>query len=585
MGATLAEAELALKRIAAGAQPASLESPTLDFKEDKPSRADMERIIADAAICFANAAGGILAVGVADKLRGAAALAGTDLDPNIVRQRVFELTSPPLNVEVLRYRENPRILLVLVPESVEIHADNRGRATHRINTNCVPVMPGDYQRLREEKQGLDWSALPTDLPLGAIDGEALVVARRLLARFSDERRLVAGQSDVDVLRAVGALTPEGRVTRAGALMFWPPEFAADEFVYQYRATPGGEPRTVSRLRSPLVSTFQRLMDLVEARQSITPITLPNGQQIALADFPVLAVREVISNAICHRDYHRNEPCTIEHSPEVFSVTSPGPLVSGVTLTNILTTSSRPRNRALTKIARALGLAEELGRGIDRIYRELIKGGRELPHIEAEFDRVRLTFVGGAINTQIARFFAALPDNERDDTDTMLIIHQLCASKTVSSVDLAGLLQKPEYEIRAILRRLANDEIGLVEPTRATARLASPTYRLRANALRQLGSAVAYLRRTTDDIDRKIIAHLHEYGKITNRTIQNMLDVHVFKSRDIISDLVERGMLVRISEQTRGPKVEWGAGPRCPQPKSHSPRRQRASKDQDDLFDK
>lgn len=66
----------------------------------------MERIIADAAICFANAAGGVLIVGVADKLRGAAALKGTDLDPNVLRQRVFELTSPPLNVEVLRYRED-----------------------------------------------------------------------------------------------------------------------------------------------------------------------------------------------------------------------------------------------------------------------------------------------------------------------------------------------------------------------------------------------------------------------------------------------------------------------------------------------
>ncbi|WP_043539023.1 RNA-binding domain-containing protein [Salinarimonas rosea] len=578
------EAVTALRRIAKGAKAGDLESQTLDFKEDKAGRSEIDRVVAEAAICFANSAGGVVVIGVSDKARGLDALTGTAVDPDHLRQRVFELTSPPLSVTVERFEDRPDILLAIVPQSPEIHADTKGRATQRINKDCLPVMPVDYQRLREEKQGVDWSAGSLEIGLHHLDPEALATARRLLARFSDERRLLATRSDADLLRAVGALDPQGRVTRAGALMFAPPTFESDELVYQYRATPGGEPRTVQRLRAPLVIAFQRVMDLVEARQTLTPITLPNGQQFSLADFPTLAVREVISNAICHRDYTRRGATLIEHSPEVFSIASPGPLVAGVTVDNILTTASRPRNAALTRMARTLGLAEELGRGVDRIYRELIKAGRGLPRIEAQVDQVRFVFVGGAVNTQVARFFATLPDDERDDTDMTLVVHRLCSAKTVSATDLTRLLQKPEYEVQAVLRRLATDEIGLIEPTRATARRAAPTYRLRAEALRQLGSAVVYQRRTTDDIDRKIIAHVDEYGRITNSTIQNMLDVHVFKSRDIIADLVDRQILTRISTQTRGPRVEWGPGEKFPQRKRRAASK-RTPPDQGTLFDR
>lgn len=334
-------------------------------------------------------------------------------------------------------------------------------------------------------------------------------------------------------------------------------------VYQYFSTPGGEPKFVERLEPPFLVSVSRVFELVQARQELTPITLPDGQQITIEDFPMPAVREAISNALCHRDYHLNTNIVIEHSPSVFVVSSPGPLVSGVTVDNIITVPSRPRNPALAKMARLLGLAEELGRGVDRMYREMIRSGRNVPQIEVSYDRVRVSLVGGAPNAQIARFIATLPEDERDDTDTMLILHRLCAAKTVNATACSSLLQKSPPEAEAILRRLSTQAMGLLECTRATVGRSMPTYRLREVPLKLLGSAVEYQRRTTDDIDRKVISHVREYGKITNRTLQNFFDVHVYKARDIISDLVKREILIRISDQQRGPKVEWGAGPNFP----------------------
>lgn len=61
------EATAALVRIRGGSAAADLESETLDFKENRASTAETERLLAEAAICFANSAGGTVVLGVSDR--------------------------------------------------------------------------------------------------------------------------------------------------------------------------------------------------------------------------------------------------------------------------------------------------------------------------------------------------------------------------------------------------------------------------------------------------------------------------------------------------------------------------------------
>jgi len=564
MRSFVSNVDIALKRIMAGGLVADQESPTLEFKEDNKSYGDMEKIILRAAVCFANSAGGTVVVGVKDKERGISAITGTNIDPNALKQRIYELSRPHLNVNVHRHHQYTNVILIEVPQSAEIHSDPEGRAYQRINRQCSPMTPDQQARLREERRGIDWSAKSSGRSVADVSPEAISGAKSILSKFNDGRRDLANLGTEDLLSALGALAPNSELNLAGELMFCTSSANVDTAIlYQFRSTPGGEPKMVQRFPPPLLISFLRSMEIIAARQTSTPLTMSNGQQIVIEDFPSLAVREAISNALCHRDYQLAGPVVIEHSPEVFIVTSPGPLVSGVTIANIITTTSRPRNPALAKIARILGLAEELGRGIDRMYREMIRSGRQVPRIDAEFDKVKVTLVGGAPDTQIAKFIATIPEEERDDTDTMLTIYHMCSSRTINALGCAAWLQKTPEEAEAVLGRLASDSVNLLERTRATVGRSRPTYRLRGDALKGLGTAVLYHRRTTDEIDRKVIAHIQEYGKITNRTLQNFFDVHVFKARDIISDLVRRDILVRVSMQTRGPKVEWGPGQKFP----------------------
>jgi ATP-dependent DNA helicase RecG len=557
---------VALEAVYAGATADSQESDTLDFKQESPrSRADTEKALVAATLCFANASGGSTVVGVRNKPGGPDAFVGTTLDPREVKQRIFEQTVPSLAVDVEAIEfHGSRLLVIRAPESPEIHADTQGRAPRRINTDCVNMSPAEQVRHREDRRGTDWSSAASDREVGDVSPRALAVARDLLVRHpSPERQALARREDRELLLELGALRQDGRLSRAGEVLFCSSSDGSTRLLYVYRETPGGEPTDVRRFDEPLVVAYERVMELVEARRRLTPVTLPKGQQLSIEDFPNIAVREALTNAVIHRDYQLSGFVSVSHSPQVFEITSPGPLVAGVTPQNILTHDSKPRNAILAKATRILTLAEEVGAGIDRIYREMIFAGKDPPHIDSDMERVLVTLTGGAANTRIPHFVAQLPDEERADVDALLILYALCHRQSLSAVDLAPLLQKRPESAQATLERLAQDRIALVEPSRGTARRTFPKYRLRENVLQELGTAVRYNRRSVDQTDRRVIAHVCEYGKITNRTVRNYFDVDVARARDILRDLVKREILVKTSEAERGPSVTYGPGARFP----------------------
>lgn len=144
-----------------------------------------------------------------------------------------------------------------------------------------------------------------------------------------------------------------------------------------------------------------------------------------------------------------------------------------------------------------------------------------------------------------------------------MLTRLLSKKTVTAKALGTVLQKSVDEAEAALRRLSGAEAGLLEPTRATFRRAHPQYRLVADALRELGPALTCHRRPRDEVDEKVLSHLEDYETINNRTLQRLFDVKVQRASAMIGDLVERGLIVKTSDATRGPSVEYGRGPNFP----------------------
>lgn len=578
--ATTVQAEL--KAILAGTSGAKVETERLDFKEQKQNLKEAWNDLAEAAVCFANGSGGVLIVGVSDKIAGKGAFVGTDLDPTVLRAKIHQLTNPSLLVEIENFTfADVKLIEIRIPEGIEVYSTTKGYTYQRINADCVPMAPTDVARLSDERRGADWSAISSGRPPEDVDPFAMRYIRRLLSSSRDEnRQRYSKLSDLDLLRALKAIAKDGYLTNSGELLLCSEaRCAPDELaVYQHKRTQSGEADSIVRLSSPLVLAFEETLNLIRARQGITPVTLPDGQQLQIEDYPSSAVREAVANAFIHGDWRVRMPVQIEHSPEYLRIESPGPLVSGVTVRNILTHGSRARFPALTSAFRVLGLSEEVGQGVDRMYREMIRSGRDIPGISESATVVSVLFRGQPPKVRITKFLSTLPEDEQNDTDTLLIVRYLCEKKTVNASAIAEHVQRSIDEAQAVLLRLSADSVNVLEPTRGTVNRRYPSYRLRASVVAQLGNAVSYHSRAMDDIDKKIVEHVNDYGEINNRTIQRLFDVDVYQARDIIRDLVGREILARSSPQTRGVAVKYAAGPRFPeQPKK---RRRKPARIQD-----
>ena len=548
----------ALDRIDEGTSPADLESEWLDFKSDRGGSRKTLRRLAKAAACLANGRGGTVVLGVEDDRAGSGAFSGTDVDVLRARRYIFETVKPPLTVSVDEYvHRDTRLLIIGVPVGAAVHGVS-GRVTRRVGRSCLPLAPDHIAALHDEREGRDPSEQASRRSVDDLDRVALDLARRYLGRLTDERAGWVALSDRELCRAIGVSTSDGDLLVAGEQLFCMPR---SEFVsYHHRTTAGSPPDAGERLVLPLVSAFDRTLGHIAARNCWEALLLPDGQQLQLQRYPEDVVREALANALVHRRLDLTGPVQVEHFDDSLTITSMGPLVDGVTVDNILTTASRPRNRLLARAFRHLGLIEELGTGVARMYRSMLRLGKPPPEFVESANSVRVSVVGGPAGKEFARFVALLDAPERNDVEVLLVLRHLCMNSSAGVGEIASLLQRRPTEAARTLERIAKAAAPLIEPVKAAASGHRIRYCLSENASSGLGSTVKHRRNTSREIERSVVEHVREHGRITNRVVRNLFGVGTPRASVILRNLVERRILERTSEARRGPSVEYGPGP-------------------------
>lgn len=559
----------AFDQLLAGNRAADLESQTLDFKLADGSLKSVFLRVTDAVICFVNSDGGHVVLGVDDKGSGRAALAGvpSEISVDALRKGIFDRSMPPITAFVSeRTVDSVRLLVVTVPPGIHPHSNTAGLATRRLNRECLPFPPDQQREVMIARGQFDWSAESSGVAPRELSQLEFHRLRSLLTAAG--RKHLSGLDDLALLTALRLLARDSMVSNAGILLL------ADEstlrevvpdygYSYQYRPSQGREALTRLRGSLPLLAATELLTQTIDIRQDTHPLNVAGGVQLQLADYPGDAVRELLVNAFIHRSYQTHGSVDIEHSPEHLTIFSPGALVAGVTPQNILTHPSTPRNRLLTEAIALMGIAERTGQGVDRAYQEMLRVGKPPPQFEDSGSFVRAILTGGTGNDAFVRFVSELPPAAATDVSVLLALSALRERTNISATKLAGVIQRSVAESGGVLSRMS-DEFGLLEPTRRTATTGLPNYRLRPQVLASMSRAVRYHRGDTGGVaDQKIIDHVREYGSISNRAIQRMLDVHTFAARDLIADLRSRGILSKIGDARGGSAVRYGPGPRFP----------------------
>jgi ATP-dependent DNA helicase RecG len=168
----------------------------------------------------------------------------------------------------------------------------------------------------------------------------------------------------------------------------------------------------------------------------------------IPEYPIESVRELITNAVGHRDYTDSNDILIEIFEDRLQVTNPGALLAGQTITDFDKTPQH-RNQITYRLLREFGFGEGLGTGIRMIRTQFRQAN--LP--DPEFYQIGIMFQAivyngtstkkrYAVNSQNPRQRQALAFLERNKTMKASDYAQLVGVSEVTAVkDLNELVKQ------------------------------------------------------------------------------------------------------------------------------------------------
>ncbi len=532
------------------------ESLTVEFK----SKVDDAELV-KAVTCLANADGGVLLIGVDDKgqVVGASQRPGGHMDPARVAAMVQNKTLPPLGVEVsLEELEGKRIFRVNVPRAVHGPIGTKdGYFTKRVldplgKPQCVPMSAHDIVSLGFMTRGQDYAASTAfGASIDDLEPSEFDRYRRLATQAGDG---TAHLSDADILSALGLVPLTGGIALGAVLLFgketslsrWVPN--AEVLFQDLRPS-----TTATNLRfvSPLIRVAEELHRQIAERNPTTQF-MTGMHRVELSLIPEITQREAIANALVHRDYSAIGPTLVQIDGTVFSVASPGGLPPGVTVSNILE-QSRPRSQILADAFRRVGLVERRGKGVNEMFEQQLRAGRDVPsYARSTTDSVVVTVPIGTADLDLVRFLLTF-ENERQESlrlDQLRLVHEIKAFGSASAPELAESLAMIPAALRVTATQLV--EMGVIE-SRGSGR--SRRFHLTSHFYDKARDRSAYVRvKGIDPLqqERMIKDYVAAYGSITRSQAAELCQISPPQARNVLKRMVDEGKLRLIGER-RGSK--------------------------------
>ena len=523
------------------------ESLTVEFKSDRKRLSDADLV--EALVCLANSEGGELWLGVEDDGQ----VTGLHADHALLvglAGLVAARTSPSLQVDVESVDiHGVRVARIRVPKAHGEVATQSGvyvrrRIKHDGRPECVPMLP--HERIsRASSFGLvDVSAQPVaGCTLADFDPLERERLRQTVQQHGGDRVLL----DLDDEALDGALgftqrQPDGsRVPTLTGLLL-----VGRESVLQQRVATHELAFQVLAQQAVRFNEFRRFpllkaLDWLET--NFRPYNPEQELQVGLFRVPVplvdmAAFREAVANALIHRDYHRMGAVHVRLEDEALVVSNPGGLVDGVTLANLLVTEPRPRNRALADAMKRIGVVERSGRGVDTIYRGLLKFGRPAPDY-GRTDAQNVVLQLPTVPADVA-FRRMVVDIERQrgaelPIDSLIALGGLRELKRLSAEALAQHIQRDVASAKRTLEALT--EAGLVD---AHGNTRGRSYTLSASVYSVVSDKAAYTRQVgfgPIQQEQMVLSYIRQHGQIKRAEVMDLCRLTEGQAKELLRRLV------------------------------------------------
>lgn len=417
------------------------------------------RHLADLLIGFANADGGLIAIGIHDgAIEG---VIGVTAKVNEWRQAAVDFTRPPVRhrFELLPCVNTvgaiDEIAVVEVEASEHPHQNVKGETYLRVGDENRRLGLFEARELEYDKGAsvYDGTAVPGSTP-GDLDG-------RLVDRYLG--RVRAGSRAEEALESRGLLVRRRRAlepTVAGILVLGvdPQRFFPQatlrlvRYAGSYRET-GARANVVrdERLGGSIASQIDAARRRLR-RWIPDAIRLEASGRFQLGTvIPEFAWLEAVVNALTHRSYTiGGDHVRVELFDDRLEVESPGRLPGLVRIDNIRSTRFA-RNPRIARSLADLGYGRELGEGVDRMFEEMERAGLPDPIYGQGPASVNVVFLADPL---AGRLMEALPPGSERFVEFISRMGRITTSQALV------LLGQSRPTALGHLRRLA--DLGLVE---------------------------------------------------------------------------------------------------------------------------
>ncbi len=201
------------------------------------------------------------------------------------------------------------------------------------------------------------------------------------------------------MRAAGADKTQGyHPTVAGLLFFgnWPQFHLNHSTILAARLVGGRGVQINDRatIEGALPEMIERAIQFVQrnTRHGLQIGRTASAKAEEVDEYPVIALREAITNACCHRDYLERSPIQLKIYDDRIVIGNPGGLLPGLDVEH-LEGKHKTRNPLLADWLQALGFVERFGIGIIRMNEAMDQAGLPPPVLQNRADWFEVTLFG------------------------------------------------------------------------------------------------------------------------------------------------------------------------------------------------
>jgi len=334
-------------------------------------------------ICgFANASGGKLYIGIDDKGK----VTGID-NHNKLLEDLPNKFRDILGVyaEVNLQSEDDKHYLEIIVPRYDVPISVRGKYYVRTGSTLQEITGLALNEFILKRTGKTWDDIPeqrasiTDIDESSV--EQFLKDARIVKRINVEDDI----SISDLLEKL-RLLEDGHLKRAAIVLFGkdPGKFYPNMAVKigKFGET-DADLKFHEVIEGNLIQLKDQIGEMLNAKFFIHPIDFMGMQRVELDEYPVAAVREMILNALVHRNY-MGAPTQTRLYDDNFSVWNDGGLPEGISEEDLKKIHrSKPRNPMLADVCFKAGYIDSWGRGTIKIIESCKEAGLPEPVLKEE----------------------------------------------------------------------------------------------------------------------------------------------------------------------------------------------------------